>query len=250
MKALIIEDEAPAVRRLKKLVEELSVNVEVVGEIDTVQGAIEWFENNEQPDFIFSDIQLADGKSFEIYQQVEVSCPIIFTTAYDEYAIKAFELNSIGYLLKPFKAEDIEVSLKKIKTTNEEENFEQIHHLINSFKNQKEYKSRFLIHKGESMIPIETGDIAYFQTKDKAVWLITKEKQSFLMSQNLDELEHSLDPKQFFRLNRQFIANYKSIERVENHFNGKLKVYIKPKVEEELMISRLKAGLFKKWLDQ
>jgi DNA-binding LytR/AlgR family response regulator len=249
MKALIIEDEAPAARRLQKMIYELDDSIEVISVLESVQESIAWFENNEHPDVIFSDIQLADGRSFDIYQQVEVECPIIFTTAYDEFAIKAFELNSVGYLLKPFSKTDLEKSILKLSKTGDSQ-FEMIDSLIKSLNPSGEYKSRFLINKGESLIPVSVEDISYIFTHDKLVTLITKSKDRFYLNQTLDEVEKQLDPKVFFRLNRQFVAQYSAIDRVENHFNGKLKVFLQPKSEEEIMVSRIKAPLFKNWLNQ
>lgn len=249
MKALIIEDEAPAARRLIKMINDINDEIEIVGTIESVVEAVNWFEDNDMPDVIFSDIQLADGKSFEIYQQIEVDCPIIFTTAYDEYAVKAFDLNSIGYLLKPFSSEDLEKSIHKIKPKDDGVNHQVIDQLLKSLNSNSEYKTRFLINKGDSLIPVGVEDIAYIFTSDKLLVLMTNNGKKFYLNQTLDEIEKQLNPKDFFRLNRQFISSYKAIEKVENHFNGKLKTMLNPPTEETVMISRIKAPLFKSWLN-
>jgi DNA-binding LytR/AlgR family response regulator len=248
MKALIIEDESPAARRLQKMIRNVRNDVEILEVIDSVENGIKWLSENDKPDVIFSDIQLADGRSFEIYSQVQVTCPIIFTTAYDEYAIKAFELNSVGYLLKPFSEDDLSKAIAKVEEAPEDSNEIKINEILSQLGIEKKYKSRFLIHKGDSLIPISTEDIAYIYTHDKLVVLVNKENQHYYLNQRMDELEHQLDPKNFFRLNRQYISSFGAIEKVANHFNGKLRVYLKP-TTEEVMISRIKAGAFKSWLD-
>lgn len=246
---MIIEDESPAARRLQKMIRNVRNDVEILGVLDSVESGINWLSQNDHPDLIFSDIQLADGKSFDIYAKVHVDCPIIFTTAYDEYAIKAFELNSVGYLLKPFSEEDLSKAISKVEEAPSGTGTSQINELLSHLGIEKKYKTRFLIHKGDSLIPVSADNIAYIYTHDKLVVLVTKENQHFYLSQRMDELENQLNPKDFFRLNRQYISSFGAIEKVANHFNGKLRVYLKPNTEEEVMISRIKAGAFKAWLD-
>lgn len=223
-------------------------DIEILDVLDSVESGVNWLTENDQPDVIFSDIQLADGKSFDIYSQVKISCPIIFTTAYDEYAIKAFELNSVGYLMKPFSEDDLNKAISKVEEVPVESS-NNLNELLNHLGIDKKYKTRFLIHKGDSLIPVATKDIAYIYTHDKLVVLVTKENQHYYLNQRMDELENQLDPKEFFRLNRQYISSFDAIEKVANHFNGKLRVYLKPVTEEEVMISRIKAAAFKAWLD-
>lgn len=248
MKVIIIEDEAPAARRLQKMIGEIDPSIEAVAVLESVKDSIDWLSKNDMPDVIFSDIQLADGKSFDVYSSVEIDCPIIFTTAYDEFAIKAFDYNGIAYLLKPFSSSDLEKAISKIQSKEDGANHMVIDQLIKSLNTNKEYKNRFLINKGESLIPVSVDDIAYVYTQDKMVVLMTKDKKKFYLNQTLDEIEKQLNPKEFFRLNRQFIAGYKSIEKVENHFNGKLKTMLSPATDEPVMISRIKAPAFKSWL--
>mgnify|MGYP003684188267 CR=1 FL=1 len=200
MKIIIIEDEIPAANRLEKLILECKPNAEILEVLDTVEDAIEWFKNNDQPDIVFSDIQLADGISFEIYEQVEVKCPIVFTTAYDQYAIKAFELNSIDYLLKPFTKEQLEKSFEKLSKTQVEESENpslsslDLTAIVQSALNGKgkSYKQRFLISKGDVLIPLAATDVAYVFTEDKAVLIKTHDGKNYFLNNSLDELEVQL----------------------------------------------------------
>lgn len=258
LKIIIIEDEIPAANRLKRLILECVPEAKILEILDTVEDAIEWFINNDQPDVVFSDIQLADGISFEIYEQVEVKCPIIFTTAYDQYAIKSFELNSIDYLLKPFTKEKLEKSfekLRKIQVDNSEN--DPLAHLKfnalleNALKGKDGiYKQRFLISKGDALIPIGTVDIAYIFTEDKAVLIKTHDGKNYFLNNSLDDIELQLDPSMFFRLNRQYITSLNAIEKISQYFNGKLKVNLKPIQEGEIIVSRAKTPVFKHWLEQ
>lgn len=255
MKALIIEDEAPAARRLKKLIEEIEPGIQVIEVIESVEAAVRWISNNPSPDLFFMDIQLADGVSFEIFPKVKVGAPIIFTTAFDEYALKAFKVNSIDYLLKPVQEHELKQSIQKYKelagaykTVNRED---VLHKLLEDYRsNRKEYKSRFLVKLGERLISIDTSEITYFKSEDKLTFLISKSGNKYLVEYTLDQLEKILDPNHFFRLNRQFIAHISSIDTIHNYFNGKLKLFLKDKSKEEVIISREKAPLFKEWLGQ
>lgn len=257
MRIVIIEDEIPAANRLEKLIHECEPSANIVEVIDTVEDAIEWFENNNHPDLVFSDIQLADGISFEIYEKVNIECPIVFTTAYDQYAIKAFELNSIDYLLKPFTKEQLERSFTKLESTNKSDIQESqfagmdLSSMISKDGNQgQSYKQRFLISKGDSLIPVPASEIAYIFTEDKAVLIKTLDGKKYFLSYSLDELEGQLDPLKFFRLNRQFITSLDAIAKISQYFNGKLKVELKPTQEGEVIISRAKTPVFKSWLEQ
>ncbi|MFT4900585.1 MAG: DNA-binding LytR/AlgR family response regulator [Flavobacteriales bacterium] len=253
MKILIIEDEIPAAKRLEKLIFECRPDAEILDVIDTVEDALEWFENNNDPDLVISDIQLADGISFEIYENVEIDCPIIFATAYDEYAIKAFELNSIDYLLKPFSKETLEKSFVKLeKLIPSIGSFEELDlsSIVKGVSSGLVYKQRFLISKGDALIPVPTSGIAYIYTEDKAVMIKTIEGKSYFINYSLDELEAQLDPKDFFRLNRQFITSINAIAKISQYFNGKLKIELTPTQEGEVIVSRAKTPVFKNWLEQ
>ena len=221
--------------------------------IDTVEDALEWFSENEEPDLVISDIQLADGVSFQIYEELELDCPIIFATAYDQYAIKAFELNSIDYLLKPFSKETLQKSFDKldklVSATISMQDLD-LGSLINQASHSPLYKQRFLISKGDALIPLSTSQVAYIYTEDKAVMIKTIEGKSFFLSYSLDDLESQLDPSQFFRLNRQFITSINAIAKISQYFNGKLKIELNPRQLGEVIVSRAKTPLFKNWLEQ
>lgn len=255
MTALIIEDEAPAARRLKKLIEEVEPEIAILDVIESVEAAVRWISSNPSPDLYFMDIQLADGVSFEIFQKVKVNAPIIFTTAFDEYALKAFKVNSIDYLLKPVQAHELSQSIHKYKelvgTSKSMDRGEALQKLLEDYKiNKKEYKTRFLVKLGERLIPIDTSDIIYFKSEDKLTFIFSKNGNKNLIEHTLDNLEKMLDPVHFFRLNRQYIAHISSIDTIHNYFNGKLKLFLKNKTKEEVIISRDKAPLFKEWLGQ
>ncbi|HYG39622.1 MAG TPA: LytTR family DNA-binding domain-containing protein [Cytophagales bacterium] len=255
MTALIIEDEAPAARRLKKLIEEVEPEITILGIIESVEAAVRWISSNPSPDVYFMDIQLADGVSFEIFQKVKVNAPIIFTTAFDEYALKAFKVNSIDYLLKPVQAHELSQSILKyqelVGTSKSMDRGEALQKLLEDYKiNKKEYKTRFLVKLGERLIPIDTSDIIYFKSEDKLTFIFSKNGNKNLIEHTLDNLEKMLDPVHFFRLNRQYIAHISSIDTIHNYFNGKLKLFLKNKTKEEVIISRDKAPLFKEWLGQ
>jgi len=254
VKILIIEDEIPAAKRLEKLIAECRPDAKILDVIDTVEDALEWFRNKNEPDLIISDIQLADGVSFQIYEELDLECPIIFATAYDQYAIKAFELNSIDYLLKPYSKTALQKSFDKLDklTPVQQNSFTQLDvtTLIKQVSNGNVYKQRFLISKADALIPISIDDIAYIYTEDKAVMIKTFDDKSFFISYSLDDLESQLDPAKFFRLNRQFITSVKSIFKISQYFNGKLKVELHPFQEGKVIISRAKTPLFKNWLEQ
>lgn len=248
LNVLIIEDEAPAARRLEKILLECDPSVKVLSVLESVQDSISWLSKNTHPDVIFSDIQLADGISFLIYEKILPQCPIIFVTAFDQFAIRAFEVNSIDYLLKPFTTEQLEKSLAKLKELQIQNN-DGIRDLLEDIKAKKP-KQRFLISKGDSLIPVNITEIAYIFTEDKAVMIMTRTGKSYFINYSLDEVENQLDDSIFFRLNRQIIVHIDCIAKISNYFNGKLKVEVNPKFSAEIVISRAKAPVFKDWLEQ
>lgn len=253
MKVVIIEDELPAMNRMKKLVAEVS-DAEVIGTADSIESATELFNNLANIDLALMDIELADGQSFEIFNRVQVSCPVIFTTAYDEYALKAFKVNSIDYLLKPVDKEELAKAIEKfhhVHKSRKEEGYEaHFTTLLQEIRAGREkYKSRFLIKSGTRLISVITEDIAYFQAADKVVYLVTSKGQRYIIDHTLDELNRMLNPSQFFHLNRQFVANVRSIAGIHTYFNGKLKVDMQPAPNEEVLVSRERAGEFKAWMD-
>jgi DNA-binding LytR/AlgR family response regulator len=227
--------------------------LEIVDVIDTIQAAVEWFGTNPAPDVIFSDIQLSDGLSFEIYKQVLPPCPIIFTTAYDAYMLEAFRTNGIDYLLKPIEEEELARSVTKfmglVRATNTPPPPD-IQRLIEAVQGRgTNYRDRFLVKLGTKLLPIATAEIAYFLSSDGNTELHTRTGKRHLIDQPLDEIEAQLDPRAFHRLNRQCIACVECIAVVHQHFNGKLKVELRPPAPVEVMVSRERAKGFKDWLD-
>jgi len=250
MKVLIIEDEAPAFRRLEKILEEVEPSIEILDVIDSVEDAVKWLNNHQHPDLIFMDIQLSDGISFSIFDQVELSKPVIFTTAFDEYMLKAFKVNSVDYLLKPIKKEDLAQSIKKWKSLQQSNNpLPDLQHLVKQIRlNERQYKTRFLVKNGEKLISIETDQIAYFFTHNAVVYMMSDSGKKYLMDQTLDDIMAGLNPEKFYRANRQFIVQFPFITAVHKYHKGKLLIEIKPKSEEEILVSAEKATDFKKWL--
>jgi DNA-binding LytR/AlgR family response regulator len=253
MRVLIIEDEAPAYRRLHNLLDQNSNDFEILDVIDSVSDAVKWLRNHKMPELIFSDIQLSDGLSFEIFEQVIVECPIIFTTAYDAFMLEAFKTNGIDYLLKPLQSEDLNRSLEKFKRFNagsSQPALTDIEGLLAAIrKPSKSYKKRFLVKLGTKLLPIASEDVAWFTSSDGFVELHTRSGKSYLIDQPLDELENSLDPERFFRINRQFLAQVDSIDTIHQFFKGKLKVQLNPRPEAEVIVSRDKARAFRNWVD-
>ena len=253
MDILIVEDEAPAARRLAGLVRDAQSDAEILDIIDSVESAAKWLRVHRAPDLIFMDIQLADGLSFDIFGLVEVRAPVIFTTAYDEYALKAFKVNSIDYLLKPIDPEELGNSLRKLQTLRSQLSpaldTQVLRSLVQSLQpGQPQFKNRFLVRFADKLVFIQGDDIAYFIAEDKYVFVITRDNKKYPLDHTLDELDTMLDPSVFFRLNRKFIAHLKSIQSIHTYFNGKLKLHLVPAEPEEVTISRERAASFKKWL--
>jgi two-component system, LytTR family, response regulator len=252
MKILIIEDEALAAKDLKRLLKELEPDIHILEVLKSVADSIKWFQQHEKPDLIISDIQLSDGISFEIFEKVNTNTPIIFTTAYDAYAIKAFKVNGIDYLLKPIDEEQLRVSLKKFRLLKESSVYnEQVKQLLNSYLNkteEKKYRERFLAELRNSIIPIATENIATF-CKDELIYIHTFDQQKLICdARTLDEVEHLVDPKSFYRANRQYIININSVDKIKSTYKG-LTVVLKSPVNQEVDISREKAADFKRWLE-
>ncbi|TAH26579.1 MAG: DNA-binding response regulator [Cytophagales bacterium] len=258
MKVLIVEDESPAARRLKQLIITCSKEIEILATLDSIQQVVVWTSQNPAPDLIFMDIQLADGISFEIFNKTSILSPIIFTTAYDEYALRAFKNNGIDYLLKPVVQEELDNAIQKYhqlkKQLSENKSIDHssnIERLLVDLKLNQNYKSRFLIKIGEKMISILTDNIAYFSSEDKLVFAITMDGKRHPLDYSLDEIEGMVDPKIFFRLNRQYISKINAIQSIHNYFNGKLKLFLTPPTpaNKEVVVSREKASHFKQWLE-
>ena len=253
MKVLIIEDEKSASDRMQRLLKTIDNNIEIITVIDSVEGAINWFANNPHPDLVFMDIQLLDGMSFEIFKEVDIKAPVIFATSFNNYAIEAFKVNGIDYILKPVDIEELKKSLNKFKslksnfTKNDDNQVDALYKSMNITANK--YKNRFLLKRGQSYISLAADDIYCFYIENQLVSLIARNKEPYSVDFTLDELEQMLNPEMFFRANRQCILNIKAIATVHNYFNGKLKVILNIPFENEIIISREKASVFKDWLD-
>jgi DNA-binding LytR/AlgR family response regulator len=244
---LIIEDEAPAARRLQRIVAELAPELNFLGSIESVESSIEYLSSNPAPDLIFLDIHLADGISFSIFDEVELKSSIIFVTAYDNYAINAFKLDSIDYLLKPINMEDVKQAIQRWKARNSNSLALDMQMLLSNIQNQKNYRSRILITKADKLIPISVTEIAWISADDKGLVLATVSNDKHAINFTLDELYSQLDPDLFFRVNRSIISHRNSIHQAEMHFNGKIKLQILPSPGNEVMVSRDKANSFKNW---
>ncbi len=247
---LIIEDEEPAANRLKKMVTELEPDSNVLENIVSITSGIEWLKQNPMPDLIFSDIQLSDGLSFEIFKNVDVECPVIFITAYDQYAIEAFKVNSIDYLLKPVKKDDLQTALNKFKKLGTQEKpAMDITKVLEAFTTPKsDYKTRFIVRYGEHIKTIKIEDVAYFYTEDKINFLTTKEGRRYTIDYNLDALDNMLDPKTFFRINRQFIISIHAISEMFTYSKSRVLIKLNPASKHETIVSTERSGDFKHWL--
>ena len=249
-KILIVEDERPNADRLKRLLLKLRPHIEILSVEDSITSTVNWLENNVVPDVIMMDVRLADGLSFEIFNKHEVKSAVIFTTAYDEYAVQAFKYNSVDYLLKPIEEEELDAALKRYETFMEAVPVvgSAIEGLLNYIQ-PKDYRKRFLIAHRDGYKTVLAEDILYFYTElgiSKAM-LNTGVVEN--IPQTLEELEKQLDPKFFFRANRQFIIHIDSVKQIFNHFNGKLKLELRKQPEMEVIVSREKASIFKSWMD-
>ena len=253
MKVVIVEDEAPAFRRLQKILEEIDPSIEIVEVLDSVEESIVWLKDHDQHDLIFMDIQLSDGLSFEIFDSVRITSPVIFTTAFDEYTLRAFKVNSIDYLLKPIKKEELESSLAKLdqlkSSLAERAPQQDLNALIKAIKlDDRKFKTRFLVKKGDELHSVETSEISHFQTRNGVVHLITKTGKDHIMDFTLDELMLQMDPEQFYRANRQYIVHFKSIQKVHKFHKGKLLIELTLETDESITVSAEKASDFKGWL--
>jgi two-component system response regulator LytT len=254
MKTIIIEDEKPAARLLQRKLEKLNVRVEVM--LHSVQEAIEWFSKNEHPDLIFLDIQLSDGLSFELFEKVEINSAVIFTTAYDEYALRAFKLNSIDYLLKPIDEDELAISISKFKShflKSKEEviasqmDFEKIKQMFQSSFNQNS-KKRFTVKIGQHLKVISTDEIECFFSENKGTYIHTFDNRNYLIDSTLEVLEQELEAKDFFRISRKFIISIKSIKEILVYSNSRLRVILPTYKDEEVIVSREKVTNFKNWI--
>ena len=252
-KVLIIEDEKPAAEWLQQLILKLGYDIKIAAVIDSVRGAVEWFRQNPAPDLVFMDIQLADGLSFEIFEQLKVPCPVIFTTAYEEYAVKAFKVNSVDYLLKPIAFDELEMAFQKFENqVKKEEKIQPVTlDLLNKVREmlRKQYKTRFVIKVGEHLKSIPVEDIQFFYSLDKATFLCTSDFKTYIVDYSLDRISEMVDEHRFFRINRKYILSNQSIADIVFYSNSRLKIKLKKPDEESIIVSRDKVPAFKEWLD-
>ena len=241
------------------MVQECDESIEILVLLDSVEASVAWLQSNASPDLLLMDIELVDGQSFEIFNQVEVKSPVIFTTAYNEYAIQAFRVNSIDYLLKPIDENALQRSLQKFRELKKlygttSDNSLNINAFINAIKQEKlpqtEYRERFLLKQGSRLVPISVENIAYFYSQERLTFVKTWDERSYVVDYTLDELECILHPKHFFRANRQVIFCVKAVDKVHLHFNSRLKLDLKPATTEEVFISRDKSGEFRLWMGE
>ena len=251
MKVVIIEDEIPAAEKLERYLKRYDDEIEVLDKIQSVSKAVTWFKiNHEKVELIFMDIELVDGQSFKIFEQVDITKPIIFTTAYDEYALQAFDVNSIAYLLKPYSLEDLSRAIDKFRQLNSSATQEQdLSALLKDIGQAKNYKSRFMIKIGEHIRSVTIDDIVYFYAEGRNAYIINKQGRRLIIDYKLEELEEILNPAIFFHANRIYIVNINAITDVLVYSNSRLKVITEIKSEKEIIVSREKVAGFKKWFD-
>lgn len=253
MKAVIIEDEKLAADLLKSLIYQLDEDIEVVTTLQTVEDSVEWLENNKHPNIIFVDIHLADGSSFSIFEKTEVRCPIVFTTAYDEYALKAFDVNSIDYLLKPINKNDLQRSLNKYKNLKGDSGDIDYRQFVSKFLetgNLNNYKEYFLVPERDKLIPLAVKDIAYIYIDLKLIKAVTFSGKVHYLNQNLDEMMNQLNPRKFFRANRQYIISHESVKDVSIWFGNKISLNLNVPISEKIIVSKARVSEFKNWYSQ
>lgn len=258
MKIFIIEDEIVAAERIKDLVQQTAPDAQIVGWADSIEDSVQFLRTQPMPDLLLMDIELVDGQSFEIFGEVNVTCPVIFTTAYDEYALQAFRVHSIDYLLKPIQREELSRGLAKFRQLRSVYQPAQplnVEALIEELRRAMApppltRREHFLVRQGQRLISVSVDEVAYFYSEDRVTFLKTHDGRYFPIDYTLEDVEAQIDPKQFFRASRQFLVERRAIHNVFVHLNGKLKVVLKPAAEEELYVSRDRAPEFKKWMGQ
>ena len=249
MKAVIVEDEIFAAQALQALIREADASIEVLAVLQSIDESVEWFRSHPVPDLVFMDIHLADGSSFAIFEEVNITCPVIFTTAYDEYALKAFEVNSIDYLLKPINQKDLERAISKYKNLTAGDNTELINKLMASIKiGERTYKSYFLVPEKDKLIPLATADVAYICVDAKMVKAVSYANRTYYLDQSLDELAVQLNPADFYRANRQYIIARKAVKDLSLWFGSKMVVNLSVPLPERIVISKAKVSEVKRWM--
>jgi DNA-binding LytR/AlgR family response regulator len=253
MKVIVVEDEPQAAARMKSLLHELQPEWEIVQTFDSVKRAVEYFKSPHVCDLVFMDIQLADGLSFEIFEKVSVNEPVIFTTAYNEYALKAFKVNSIDYLLKPVDKEELSVAIRKYKSlsTREKPNNNMMESIAAAMQMlTKRYKERFMVKVGEHLRSLEVGDILFFFSLEKTTFAQTRDGRKHILDFTLEQLEEIIDPAKFFRINRKYLVSVNAIQDMINHTNSRLKLILKTSDDKDVIVARERVQKFKEWMDR
>lgn len=257
MKILIVEDEELAVKKLQKTLSTVDAASDVVGVTDSIKSTVQWLKSNEAPDLILMDIELCDGQSFEVFNLTEVKSPVIFTTSYDEYALKAFKVNSVDYLLKPIQKDDLEAALNKYRQLHPVRekagpgtglNIDNLLKELQQKLQPKEYRKRFLVKLGQKLVSIEVDEIVYFYSDGRLNFFKTSDNRKFVVDYTMDELESMLDPDEFFRISRSFYVSVNSIDKIDDYFGNRLILGLKPAVDKEVIVSRERVSDFKKWM--
>jgi DNA-binding LytR/AlgR family response regulator len=250
MRILIVEDEPQAASRLEKLVREIVSGAIILDKLDSVKRTVAWLSANPAPDVVLMDIQLADGISFQIFEQVKVSAPVIFTTAYDEYAVRAFKVNSIDYILKPVDKNELAVALGKISIKTSVITPELLEQLGLAIKGlSKKYKARFVIKVGEHLRTIEADTILFFYSQEKTTFCVTTDNRSSILDYTLDELTDMVDPQKYFRINRKYLVSSSSIKDIISYTNSRLRLVLKNSTDTDIIVAREKVQDFRMWLD-
>lgn len=252
MKLLIIEDEAPAVKKLVKTIEAIDPGVQVAGVTGSIDTSVAWLNENGAPDLIIMDIELSDGQSFEIFNRTQVSSPVIFITSYDEYALKAFKVNSVDYLLKPVQTDELRAALEKYRNNFDRPKPEQyMDSLLQDIQRKlgsKNYRKRFLVKSGNRLVSVEIEDIAYFYSEGRLNFFKTFDRKKYIVDYTMDELEEMVNPEEFFRIGRAFLISLKSIERIDDYFGNRLMLQLSPATDKDAVVSREKVTDFKWWM--
>ena len=246
MKALIIEDETAAARNLAAILRQTAPDVEIVATLESVEESVEWLRSNPHPDLLFMDIHLADGDSFRIFDAVEVTAPVVFTTAYDQYALEAFRVNSIDYLLKPIDLAALRRAVERCRVRSGGVDPDV---LLNVIRSPREYKQRYVVRFNDRIVPVQATDIAYFYSEEKNTYLVTNDNNRYIMDQSLDVLSDELDPGRFFRISRSCIIAMPAIVSIVKYLGNRLKITARPRPEFEMVVSRSRVDDFLKWLE-
>ena len=250
MNILILEDEVLSAEHLSNLLRQHNKNVQIQT-LDSLESAYSWFLKNPQPDLVMADIHLSDGLSLDLFQRINITSPVIFTTAYEQYAIDAFKVNSVDYLLKPFNQADLSKAMRKYQSMSfSADKVDGFSAYSESEKPQKKYKNRFLVKVGNSISFKNIEEIAYFFADDKIVYLVGTDGKQYIIDYRLEQLEELIDQQMFYRINRKFVVNINAIQRLKTLINSRLQVFLKPNFEQEIFISKERVSEFKHWLDQ